>query len=95
MEVSRWTPFTQELTHLTSRHQPSAEKEASILPVLFAVLFGLNKGERLHSLARDIAFGWQGRFHDRGYEAQLNWASARALVINTIAVWNTRYFERA
>lgn len=221
MEVNRWTPFTQELTHLTSRRQPSTEKEASILPALFAVLvaeatnlglatmanssgiplheleavyewyfrtlyrakkgadygvlaptlkkdiranlivehwddlnriaaslkdglicpsilisklqsmqqqnplqqalqevgrlaktlhileyvddpllrrrvlIGLNKGEHLHSLARDIAFGRQGRFHDRGYEAQLNRASALSLVINAIAVWNTRYFERA
>jgi Tn3 transposase DDE domain len=59
------------------------------------VLIGLNKGEHLHSLARDIAFGRQGRFHDRGYEAQLNRASALSLVINAIAVWNTRYFERA
>jgi hypothetical protein len=59
------------------------------------VLIGLNKGENLHSLARDIAFGRQGRFHDRGYEAQLNRASALSLVINAIAVWNTRYFERA
>ena len=46
-------------------------------------------------MARDIAFGRQGRFHDRGYEAQLNRASALSLVINAIAVWNTRYFERA
>jgi hypothetical protein len=37
----------------------------------------------------------QGRFQDRGYEAQLNRASALSLVINAIAVWNTRYFERA
>ncbi|HLG75482.1 MAG TPA: Tn3 family transposase, partial [Ktedonobacteraceae bacterium] len=59
------------------------------------VLVGLNKGEHLHSLARDIAFGRQGRFHDRGYEAQQNRASALSLVINAIAVWNTRYFERA
>jgi Tn3 transposase DDE domain len=59
------------------------------------VLVGLNKGEHLHSLARDIAFGRQGRFHDRGYEAQLNRASALSLVINAIAVWNTRYFEQA
>jgi len=50
------------------------------------VLIGLNKGEHLHSLARDIAFGRQGRFHDRGYEAQLNRASALSLVINAIAV---------
>jgi TnpA family transposase len=59
------------------------------------VLIGLNKGENLHSLARDIAFGRQGRFHDRGYEAQLNRASALSLVINAIAVWNARYFEQA
>ena len=59
------------------------------------VLIGLNKGENLHALARDIAFGRQGRFHDRGYEAQLNRASALSLVINAIAAWNTRYFERA
>src|SRR5437870_9426806 len=38
MEVARWTPFPQELTHLTSRRQPSAEKEVSVLPALFAVL---------------------------------------------------------
>ena len=59
------------------------------------VLIGLNKGEHLHSLARGIAFGRQGRFHDRRYEAQLNRASALSVVINAIAVWNTRYFERA
>jgi hypothetical protein len=43
------------------------------------VLIGLNKGEHLHSLARNLAFGRQGRFHDRGYEAQLNRASALSL----------------
>jgi len=59
------------------------------------IMIGLNKGEHVHSLARDIAFGRQGRFHDRGYEAQLNRASALSLVINAIAVWNTRYFEQA
>ncbi len=59
------------------------------------VLVGLNKGEHVHSLARAIAFGRQGRFHDRGYESQLNRASSLSLVINAIAVWNTRYFEQA
>ena len=38
MEVNRWTPFAQELTHLTGRRQPSAEREAATLPVVFAVL---------------------------------------------------------
>jgi TnpA family transposase len=59
------------------------------------VLIGLNKGETLHSMARAILFGRQGRFTDRGYEAQLNRASALSLVINAIVVWNTRYFEQA
>lgn len=59
------------------------------------VLIGLNKGETLHSLAREISYGRQGRFMDRGYEAQLNRASALSLVINAIGVWNTRYFEHA
>ena len=59
------------------------------------VLIGLNKGETLHSMARAIFFGRQGRFTDRGYEVQLNRASALSLVLNAIVVWNTRYFEQA
>lgn len=59
------------------------------------VLIGLNKGESLHALARDLSFGHQGRFTDRSYEAQLNRASALSLVINTIVVWNTRHYGRA
>jgi hypothetical protein len=59
------------------------------------VLVGLNKGETLHSMAREISFGHQGRFTDRGYEAQLNRASALSLIINAIVVWNTRHFDRA
>jgi hypothetical protein len=58
------------------------------------VLIGLNKGETLHSMARAIFFGRQGRFTDRGYKAQLNRASALSLVLNAIVVWNTRYFEQ-
>jgi len=30
----------------------------------------LNKGELLHSLARDLVFGQQGLFRERDYEAQ-------------------------
>lgn len=59
------------------------------------VLIGLNKGEHVHSLARNLFYARQGRFQDWGYEAQLNRASALSLVINAIAVWNTRYFELA
>jgi hypothetical protein len=59
------------------------------------VLVGLNMGETLHSMARGVSLGHQGRFTDRSYEAQLNRASALSLVINAIVVWNTRHFERA
>jgi len=59
------------------------------------VLVGLNKQERLHALARVIFFGRQGRFGDRGYEAQLNRASALSLVINALIVWYTEYLWEA
>jgi len=59
------------------------------------VLVGLNKQERLHARARVIFFGRQGRFGDRGYEAQLNRASALSLVINAMIVWYTEYLWEA
>jgi len=59
------------------------------------VLIGLNKQERLHALARILFFGRQGRFGDRGYEAQLNRASALSLVLNAVIVWNTEYLDLA
>jgi TnpA family transposase len=55
------------------------------------VLVGLNKQERVHSMARAISFGRQGRFPDRDAEAQLTRASALSLVLNAIVVFNTRY----
>jgi TnpA family transposase len=59
------------------------------------MLVGLNRQERLHARAREIFLGRQGRFGDRGYEAQLNRASALSLVINALTVWNTRYLKPA
>lgn len=59
------------------------------------VLTGLNRQERLHSLARAVAFARGARFPDRDYEAQLNRASALSLVLNAIVVWNTRYLTAA
>jgi TnpA family transposase len=59
------------------------------------MLVGLNRQERLHALARELFFGRQGRFGDRGYEAQLNRASALSLIINALTVWNTRYLKAA
>jgi hypothetical protein len=36
-----------------------------------------------------------GRYGDRGYEAQLNRASALSLVVNAIIAWNSRYLAAA
>lgn len=58
-------------------------------------LVGLNRGERVNSMARTISFARQGRFCDRGYEDQLNRASSLSLAINAITVWNTRYLALA
>ena len=59
------------------------------------VMVGLNRQESLHAMARSMFFGRQGRFGERGYEAQLNRASALSLAINAIVVWNTRYLAAA
>jgi TnpA family transposase len=59
------------------------------------VLVGLNKQERVHSMARAICFGRQGRFPDRDAEGQLSRASALSLVLNAIIVFNTRYLAAA
>jgi TnpA family transposase len=55
------------------------------------VLVGLNKQERMHSMARAVCFGRQGRFPDRDFESQLSRASALSLTLNAIVVFNTRY----
>lgn len=55
----------------------------------------LNKGEALHSLAREVFFGQQGMFRERDYESQLNRATCLSLLINAIEVWNTRYMMAA
>ncbi len=59
------------------------------------MLVGLNKQELLHSMARVVSFGRQGRFGDRGYEAQLGRASCLSLVLNAMIVWTTRYLWAA
>jgi TnpA family transposase len=47
-------------------------------------MVGLNRQESLHAMARSMFFGRQGRFGERGYEAQLNRASALSLAISPI-----------
>lgn len=55
----------------------------------------LNRGELLHSLARELFFGQHGLFREHDLESQLNRATCLSLIINAIIVWNTRYMMKA
>ncbi len=55
----------------------------------------LNKGELVHSLARLVAYGQLGILTDRDLTSQLNRATCLSLLLNVIAVWNTRYMQAA
>jgi TnpA family transposase len=55
----------------------------------------LNKGEAVYSLARDVAYGQLGMLTDRDFASQLNRATCLSLLLNVIAVWNTRYMQAA
>ena len=53
------------------------------------IFIGLNKGEALHALARQLFFGRLGELRDRALEDQIHWASCWHLLIAAIAAWNT------
>lgn len=53
----------------------------------------LNKGEAVHGLERDIAYGQLGMLTDRDLASQLNRATCLSLLLNVIAVWSTRYMQ--
>src|SRR5262245_12067835 len=55
----------------------------------------LNKGEAAHSLARDLAYGQHGTLADHDVASQLNRATCLSLLMNVIAVGNTRYMQAA
>jgi len=55
----------------------------------------LNKGEAVHSLAREVSYGQQGVLPDRDFAGQVNRATCLSLLINVIAVWDTRYMQAA
>ena len=56
---------------------------------------GLNKGEAMNALARNIFFGKRGELRERELQDQLQRASALNILINTISVWNTVYLQKA
>ncbi len=55
----------------------------------------LNKGELVHSLAHLVAYGQLGVLTDRDLTRQLNRATCLSLLLNVIAVWDTRYMQAA
>jgi hypothetical protein len=59
------------------------------------VLIGLNKGEALHALARQLFFGRLGELRDRAFEDQMHHASCLHLIMAAIAAWNTVYLTKA
>jgi TnpA family transposase len=59
------------------------------------ILIGLNKGEALHALARQLFFGRLGELRDRAFEDQIHRASCLHLLMAAIAAWNTVYLTEA
>src|SRR6266849_11045727 len=59
------------------------------------ILIGLNKGEALHALARQLFFGRLGELRDRALEGQVRRASCLHLLMAAIAAWNTVYLTKA
>lgn len=59
------------------------------------ILLGLNKGEALHALARQLFFGRLGELRDRALEDQMHRASCLHLLMAAIAAWNTIYLHDA
>ncbi len=59
------------------------------------ILIGLNKGEALHALARQLFFGRLGELRDRALEDQIHRASCLHLLMAAIAAWNTVYLTTA
>ena len=49
----------------------------------------------MNALVRIIFFGKRGEFRERELQDQLQRASALNILINTVSVWNTVYFQKA
>ena len=58
-------------------------------------LIGLNKGEVLHALGRQLFLGRLGELRDRAFEDQMHRASCLHLLMAAIAAWNTVYLNDA
>ncbi len=59
------------------------------------ILVGLNKGEALHALARQLFSGKHGELWDRAFEDQMHRASCLHLIMAASAAWNAVYLSQA
>lgn len=59
------------------------------------ILVQLNRQEGRHSLARAVFHGQRGELRQRYREGQEDQLDALGLVVNAIALWNTRYVDAA
>ncbi len=55
---------------------------------------GLLKGEELHALARQVAYGKQGKLNVRSFEEQKNTSSCLTLIMACIIYWQAREINR-
>jgi hypothetical protein len=55
---------------------------------------GLLKGEEIHALARQVAYGKQGKVTARDLQAQKNTASCLTLIMACIIYWQAKEFNR-
>jgi TnpA family transposase len=59
------------------------------------ILVQLNRGEARHALARNVFHGQRGELRQPYREGQEDQLNALGLVVNAIALWNTRYMAAA
>jgi len=55
---------------------------------------GLLKGEEIHALARQVAYGKQGKINARDFEAQKNTSSCLTLIMACIIYWQAKEINR-
>lgn len=56
---------------------------------------GLNKGEAMNNLARNIFFGKKGNLWEHELQSQIQKSSCLNIIIDSIVLWNTRYLSKA
>jgi len=56
---------------------------------------GLNKGEAMNNLARNVFFGKKGNMWEHELQAQFQTSSCLNILLDSIVLWNTKYLLKA